>query len=84
MEEKQENSVIAEEKERKTIGEIFSKFLILICGIVAVALIGLTVFALINANKNSDADADAPEVITSSTTTKALRWSKARNTTTKW
>lgn len=35
------------------------------------ALVGLTVFALINANKNPGADADAPEIITTSTTTTA-------------
>lgn len=71
MKDKQENEVIIEEKERKTLGEIFSKFLTVICAIAAVALIGLTVFALISANRNPDKDADAPEIITTSTSTTA-------------
>lgn len=81
MNENQENPVVTEEKERRTLGEIFSRFLVLVCAIVTVALVGFTVFAVINANKNPDKDADAPEVITNSTTTTAPSTTLAPSTT---
>jgi len=71
VKDKQENAFVTEEKERRTIGEIISKILTVICAIAAIALIGVTVFALITANKDKtpDTGANAPEIITTSTST---------------
>lgn len=73
MKDNQENAIVAQEKERKTLGEIISKILTVICAIAAIALVGVTVFALISANQNKtpDTGSASPDIITSSTTTTA-------------
>ncbi len=70
MSNNQENVYDVEERERKTIGEIVSKILTVICAVAAIALIGVTVFALISANKEETPDTGsvAPGVADTSTT----------------